>query len=260
MERQTKGSELKRLILNGKEQGFLTYRELNELLPDETQGTEQVEEVVDMLSDMGIEVFDHAPEPDALLLNAEPPDDDVAEEAEAVLPALVDSEFGSKTDPLNAYLRQVRAVDLLSRSEEIALAKRIEDGTRQIIEAVAACPMAIAEALHMVERIALGKMRWTDLVGDVIYPQGDNIDAATTVRERLGPPVAAARLCFAQIRKLHDSLLRALKKHGIGSPQVRKIQRKLAKEFLKIKFVPKGIERICEPVRELVTQAHNREW
>jgi RNA polymerase primary sigma factor len=260
MEPQTKGSELKKLILNGKEQGFLTYRELNELLPDETQGTEQVEAVVDMLSDMGIEVFDQAPKPDALLLEAKPLDDDVAEEAEAALPALVDSELGWKTDPLRAYMRQVRAVDLLSRSEEIALAKRIEDGTRQIIEAVAACPMAIAEVLQMVERIELGKMRWTDLVGDFTRPQGDNIDAATTVHERLGPPAAAARVCFARIRKLHGSLLRALKKHGIGSPQVRKIQRRLIQEFLKIKFVPKGIERICEPMRDLVKQVHTREW
>ena len=267
MEPQTKGSEFKKLILNGKEQGFLTYRELNEQLPEETRGTEQVEAVVDMLSHMGIEVFDQAPEPDALLLEAEPADDDVAEEAEAVLPM---------PDPIRAYMRQVGAVDLLSRNDEIALAKRIEDGTRQTIEVMAACPMAITEVLRMVERIEAGEMRWTHLVVDVIHPpaaaepvanpkvarQGgaDNGDAATIVRGRLRPDAPETSARFARIRKLHGSLMRALDRHGIGSPQVRKIQRKLIQEFLKIKFVPKGIERICEPMHELVKQAHTREW
>ncbi len=257
---QTKGSALKKLILNGREQGFLTYRQLNEQLPEATQGTDQVEAVVDMLNDLGIDVFDQAPDADALLLEAQPPVDDVAEAAEAVLTASIDSEFDRTRDPIRAYMRQVGAVDLLSRTDEIALAKRIEAGTRQRIEAIAACPIAITEVLHTVERIEMGKMRRTDLIGGFIDPQGDNIDAATTVRERLRPDAAAARARFAGIRKLHGSLLRVLDRRGIGSPQAGKIQRRLIKEFLKIKFVPKAIERICEKVRDLVKQARTREW
>ncbi len=267
---------LKKLILNGREQGFLTYRELNDHLPEATQGTDQVEAVVDMLNDMGIEVFDRAPEPGALLLEAQPPDDDVAEGAEAVLAAAIDSEFDRTRDPIRAYMRQVGAVDLLSRNDEIALAKRIEDGTRQMIEAIAACPMAVTEVLRMVERIESGKMRWTGLVVDFIDPQGaaepvpnpkvapqggaDNGGAATIGRKRLRPDAAETSARFAQIRKLHDSRLRALDRHGIGSPQARKIPRKLIEQFVQIKFVPVQIDRICEKVRDLVKQARTREW
>ncbi len=268
---QAKGSVLKKLILDGREQGFLTYRELNDHLPEGTQGTDQVEAVVDVLNNLGIEVFGQAPDPDNLPLEAGPPDDDVAEGAEAVLAAAIDSEFGWTPDPMRAYMRQVGAVDLLSRSEEIALAKRIEDGTRQTIEAIAACPMAITEVLRMVERIERGEMRWTNLVVNFIERQGAaepvanpkvarQGGAATIGRGRLRPDAAETLARFARIRKLHASLLRALDRHGIGRPQGRKIQWKLVKELLKIKFVPKGIDCICEPVRDLVKQARTREW
>ncbi len=196
-----------------------------------------------MRNDLGINVFDQAPD---------------AEAAEAVLPASIEREFDRTRDPIRAYMRQVGAVDLLSRSDEIALAKQIEAGTRQTIEAVAACPMAVTAVLHMVEGIEMGKMRRTDL--DFIDPQADNSDAAATVRERLHPDPAAARARFARIRKLRGSLLRTLQKHGIGSPQAKKMQRKLVKELLKIRFAPKAIERICEKVRDLVKQARTREW
>ena len=115
--------------------------------------------MVDMLDDMGIEVFDRAPDPDRLPLEAPPSDDEVGEEADALLKTAVDSKSGWTTDPVDWYMQQIGAVDLLSRSEEIALAKCIEDGSRQRIEAIAACPMAITEVLHMVERIEMGKMR-----------------------------------------------------------------------------------------------------
>ncbi len=273
---QVQDPALKKLILNGREQGFLTYRELNDHLPEATQGTDQVEAVVDMLNDAGIDVFDQAPDAEALLLEGQPPADAVAEEAEAVLPASIDSEFDRTRDPIRAYMRQVGTVDLLSRTDEITLAKCIEAGTRQTIEAVAACPMAVAAVLHIVERIEAGKMRWTELVVDFIDPAaaaepapnpkmvgqgGENDSDAVTIdrkRLRLDPTEAKAR--FARIRKLHGSLMRALGKHGIGSPQARKIQRKLVKEFLKARFVAAQIDRICEKVRDLVKQARTLEW
>ena len=104
---QVNDPALKKLILNGREQGFLTYRELNDHLPEATQGTDQVEAVVDMLNDAGIDVFDQAPDAEALLLEGQPPADAVAEEAEAVLPASIDSEFDRTRDPIRAYMRQV---------------------------------------------------------------------------------------------------------------------------------------------------------
>ncbi|MFQ6024377.1 MAG: RNA polymerase sigma factor RpoD [Acidiferrobacterales bacterium] len=260
MEPQAKDPELKKLILDGREQSFLTYRGINNHVPEDTQDADQVEAVVDMLNNPDVDVFDQIRDSGTSPLKSEPPDDDMAEAADAGLTASIDSELGWMTDPVRAYMRQVGAVDLLSRTEEIALAKRIEDGTRQRIEAIAACPIAITEVLHTVECIEMGKMRPTDLLGDFIDPQGDNIDAATTVRERLRPNAAEATARFARIRKLHGSLLRVLDRHGIGSPQVGKIQRRLIKEFLKIKFVPKAIERICEPMRDLVKQACTREW
>jgi len=273
---QANDPALKKLILNGRERGFLTYRELNDHLPEAAQGTDQVDAVVDMLNELGIDVFDQAPDADALLLQGRPPVDDVAEEAEAVLAASIEREFDRTRDPIRAYMRQVGAVDLLSRSDEIALAKRIEAGARQTIEAVAACPMAVTAVLHMVEGIEAGDMRWTDLVVDFIHPavlaepvanakvagQGgeDDSDAVTIGHKRLRLDSAEAKARFARIRKLHGSLMRVLGKHGIGSPQAKKLQRKLVKELLKIRFAPAQIDRICEKVRDLVKQARSCEW
>jgi RNA polymerase primary sigma factor len=275
MDQDAKRSELKKLILKGKEQGFLTYREINDHLPEDMHDTDQIESVVNMINDMGIDVFDHPPDPDTLLLKSESAEDEeAAEEAEAVLASAVESEFGRTTDPVRMYMREMGTVDLLTREDEIALAKRIEDGIRQSIEAVATCPATIREVLRMAEQIEAGDMRLTDLVAGFIDPDAedepvqvpvaqsanDDDDSSDTVSdEDLGPDPEEAAERFRRIRKLFESMERAAHKHGLGSPQVKRNQAKLAREFLEIKFVAKQVDRLSEQVRELVEDTRGKE-
>ncbi len=150
MDPKAQQSELKRLILKGKEQGFLTYREINDHLPEDMHDTDQIETVVNMINDMGIEVYDNPPDPDSLILkHANPDDEEVVEEAEAVLTTAVESEFGRTTDPVRMYMREMGTVDLLTREDEIKLAKRIEDGIRQGVESISSCPIAIEELVSI---------------------------------------------------------------------------------------------------------------
>ena len=142
-------SQLKLLIARGKEQGFLTYREVNDHLPDEIVDPDQIEDIIAMINDMGIPVHEIAPDADALLLADTPvTDEDVAEEAAAAL-ASVDSEFGRTTDPVRMYMREMGTVELLTREGEIQIAKRIEDGEIQVLTALAQFPETIAELLRV---------------------------------------------------------------------------------------------------------------
>ncbi|MFL6647696.1 MAG: RNA polymerase sigma factor RpoD, partial [Sulfurifustaceae bacterium] len=285
MDQETQRSQLKKLIIQGKEQGFLTYREINDHLPEEVHDTDQIEAVVNMINDMGIQVFDEAPDPDALLLKTEPTpaeeDEEAAEEAEQVLVSAVDSEFGRTTDPVRMYMREMGTVELLTREGEIELAKRIEDGVRQTTEAIAACPAAIAEVVRMMDLVEADQMRLTDLVVDFVdpnapdlpppeikpaaaatdEPETDEAEAGSSgdAEEEGGPSREEALIRFARIRKLHANLLKGTEKHGHDSPEARRVQKKLADEFMQIKFVSKQINRLVEYVRSLVDQARGQE-
>ncbi|MDH3281209.1 MAG: RNA polymerase sigma factor RpoD [Gammaproteobacteria bacterium] len=272
MDSQTKQSELKKLILKGKEQGFLTYREINDHLPEDMHDTDQIEAVVNMINDMGIFVYDKPPDPDSLLLKEDSADDDDDDDTEAVLTTAVESEFGRTTDPVRMYMREMGTVDLLTRKDEIELAKRIEDGIRQCTEAVATCPVTIVEILRIAEQIESGETRLTDLVVDFIDPNAveepipvpqaavsSDDDDDDTAEEDLGPDPEEARERFKRIRKNYDSLVRAIDRHGIGSDRAKKLQSKLTGEVMEIKFVPKQVDALWEQVRGLVDQARERE-
>ena len=175
MDSSSKKTELKRLILKGKEQGFLTYREINDHLPEDMNDTDQIESVVNMINDMGIDVFDSVPDADTLLHKAaadkEAEEDD--DNTDAVLATAVESEFGRTTDPVRMYMREMGTVDLLTRADEINLAQRIEDGIRQSTEAMAACPSAIQSILDAFEAIEKEEMRLTDLLVAFIDPNAE---------------------------------------------------------------------------------------
>ena len=282
MDQETQRSQLKKLIIQGKEQGFLTYREINDHLPEDVHDTDQIEAVVNMINDMGIAVYDEPPDPDTLLLKTTetpPPAEDeeeAAEEAEQVVTSAVDSEFGRTTDPVRMYMREMGTVELLTREGEIELAKRIEDGVRQTTEAIAACPAAIAEVVRMMDLVEIDQMRLTDLVVDFVDPNATDVPlpeapsekAAATDEddekegeesgdgsgddEETGPNREEALIRFARIRKLHTNLLKAIEKKGYVSPEVKRVQAKLADEFMQIKFVSKQINRLVEYVRSLV--------
>ena len=158
-------SQLKKLIARGKEQGFLTYSEVNDHLPDDIVDPEQIEDIICMINDMGIEVHEFAPDSDTLLLSENPvnTDEDLAEEAAAAL-AAVDAEFGRTTDPVRMYMREMGTVELLTREGEIQIAKRIEEGIGEVLYALASYPLATTALLQMYAAVQRGEARLSDLI------------------------------------------------------------------------------------------------
>ncbi len=179
-------SELKKLIAKGKEQGYLTYAEVNDHLPDDIVDPEQIEEIINMINDLGIEVTESAPDADTLLLNeaSVSTDDDVEEEAAAAL-AAVDAEFGRTTDPVRMYMREMGTVELLTREGEISIAKRIEEGMNQVLAAVTSYPRSTATLLDCYAAVEAGEMRLTDII------------AGFTDEQQEMPPVVAAQAAQA---------------------------------------------------------------
>ena len=196
MDQETQRSQLKKLIIRGKEQGYLTYREINDHLPEEVHDTDQIENVVNMINDMGIEVFDKAPDADTLLLKTEaatPESSDAdVEEAEQVVASAVESEFGRTTDPVRMYMREMGTVELLTREGEIKLAKRIEDGIRQSIRAIAVCPSTMNDVIQMMDEVAVEQMRLTDLLVGFIDPNADDDPVPVVTPEIVEARKAAA--------------------------------------------------------------------
>ncbi|MEJ2105888.1 MAG: RNA polymerase sigma factor RpoD [Acidiferrobacteraceae bacterium] len=267
--------QLKKLIIRGKEQGYLTYREINDHLPEDVHDTDQIEAVVDMINDMGIEVFDTPPDADSLILKNETAEsstdeDEAAEAAEQVV-STVDSEFGRTTDPVRMYMREMGTVELLTREGEIELAKRIEEGVRQSMEAIAACPATIRTLVGLMERVEAEDMRLTDLVADFVDPNAeDDISRpASTVagaadkdkdddddeeEEATGPDREEALRRFGRIRKLFNSIEKTIKKKGIGAPECQKYYGKIADELMQIKFVTKQVNALVDELRGIVEQ------
>ena len=273
MDTQAQQLELKRLIIKGKEQGFLTFREINDHLPGDMNDTDQIETVVNMINDMGIEVFDKAPDPDSLLLKtANPDDEEVVEEAEAVLTTAVESEFGRTTDPVRMYMREMGTVDLLSRQDEIDIAKRIEDGIRQSVAAIASSPIVIAQLLELADKVDAGSMKLTDLLIGFIDPNAveeeiptpqqqspANGSAEATDTTPKGPSLEEFTEHFIRIRRGYKSLVNAQKKYGMGSPQMQRNQNKLAAELMRLRLVPKQIDYLSEIMRVIVSDVRSQE-
>ena len=280
MDSSSKKSELKRLILKGKEQGFLTYREINDHLPEDMNDTDQIESVVNMINDMGIEVFDAVPDADSLLLKAETDkeaeDDD--DNTDAVLATAVESEFGRTTDPVRMYMREMGTVDLLTRADEINLAQRIEDGIRQSTVAMAACPSAIQTILDYFDLVKKEEMRLTDLLVAFIDPnaeidpnpvqsgsaakKNDDDDEEDEEEEKpvdTGPCIDEAKERFKLMGRQHARHDKALNKYGYDSKQARKVQEELIEGLMEIKFVPKIVESLWEGVRFQVETVRQHE-
>jgi len=269
MDPQSQQSELKRLIIKGKEQGFLTYREINDHLPEDMNDTDQIETVVNMINDMGIEVFDSAPDPDSLLLKtANTDDEEVVEEAEAVLTTAVESEFGRTTDPVRMYMREMGTVDLLTRQDEINLAKRIEDGIRQSVAAISSTPVIIAEVIRLADLVEAEEMQLHELLVGFIDPNAEEeeIPPGGLPQDNdeenagpQGPDPKEAKQRFDSIRKGYKSLVRVRDRYGLGAPQLQKHQKKLAAELLEIRFAPKQIDYLSLIMRVIVDDVRRLE-
>ena len=254
-------SDLKKLVLKGKAQGFLTYAEINDHLPENMHDTDQIEVVVNMINDMGIEVVDKAPDTDNIELKRDnPEDEEVAEEVGAVLKTAVESEFGRTTDPVRMYMREMGTVELLTREDEIALAKRIEAGNRQVAQAVALTPGAMRLLIDFTEKIEAGEMKLSDVVVDfmeldalddetVATPGEPGQNAAEVEEGPSGPDYEEAVERFKRMRKTWKLLENAWAKNGIDSKLALKHRKSLADELLQIKFVPSKFEEITATLR-----------
>ncbi|MDV6548252.1 RNA polymerase sigma factor RpoD [Pseudomonas aeruginosa] len=270
-------SRLKELIARGREQGYLTYAEVNDHLPEDISDPEQVEDIIRMINDMGINVFETAPDADALLLAEADTDEAAAEEAAAAL-AAVESDIGRTTDPVRMYMREMGTVELLTREGEIEIAKRIEEGIREVMSAIAQFPSTVDSILADYNRIVAEGGRLSDVLSGYIDPDDGSLPAEEVEPVNLkddsadskekddeeeesddssdsddegdgGPDPEEARLRFTAVSEQLDKAKKALKKHGRGSKQATAELTGLAELFMPIKLVPKQFDALVARVR-----------
>ncbi|MGD8484430.1 MAG: RNA polymerase sigma factor region1.1 domain-containing protein, partial [Thioalkalispiraceae bacterium] len=272
MDKSQQQSQLKLLIAKGKEQGYLTYAEVNDHLPNDIVDPEQIEDIVAMINDMGITVYETAPDADTLLEANPDVDEDAAEEAAAAL-ASVDSEFGRTTDPVRMYMREMGAVELLTRAGEIEIAKRIEDGLNQMLSSLAIYPGTVAELLKDYELVEAGEMKLTDLITDFIDPNApdeipspavagaasDDSDDDDDEEVDTGPDPEEARARFTKIAKLHKKFVNAAEKHGFKDKKTVKVRDEMIGQIMELKLTQKIIDKLLNEMRDLVARIRRHE-
>ena len=254
MEYSKQDSKLRDLIIKGRRQGFLTYEEINDHLPEAMSDVEQIETIVNIISEMEIDVLDVAPDPDSLIMQADESvdDEDAAEEAEEVLK----SEFGSTTDPVRMYMREMGAIDLLTRSKEIELAKRIQSGLLSAKEAASTCPLIIDSLVKMFHKINNESMRATELctgffldskTSTALSPRAGEHD-----EEKAASNTAELKRRFGIVCAHHKNLRNAIRHHpeGVRSKQVMNYRRFISKWFMQFKYVRKQIDDMFNIVHE----------
>jgi RNA polymerase primary sigma factor len=262
-------SQLKVLIAKGKEQGYLTYSEVNDHLPSDIVDPEQIEDIVNMINDMGITVHEKAPDAESLLLSdtAVSTVDDAADEAVAVL-ATVDSEFGRTTDPVRMYMREMGTVELLTRQGEIRIAKRIEEGLNQVRIALVQFPPTIGLLLDSYGLVTDGETRLQDVIVDFIDPNQGIADpnakpAATDDSDDTpvdtGPDPREVIKRMRKVRRLYKRFMDGLEKHGIGGATTQKYLKSLTNEFMEIKLAPKLFELMVAQLKDTINSIRAQE-
>ena len=284
-ERRTR---LKSLIVLGKERGYLTYAEINDHLPDDVQGSEQIDGIIGMINDMGIQVYEEAPDAEVLLMSDAPPavtDEDAVEEAEQAL-ATVDSDFGRTTDPVRMYMREMGTVDLLTRESEIEIARRIEDGLKHMVQAIAACPTTVGALLELVDKVEKDELSVDDLVDGLIdadiglddgmtaeadedeEPEveeddededADGAKAAAISAEALAKLKEELIKRFTVVRAAHQKMMEILPLRGSQDPEYQAFLSAILEELTAFRFSPKQVESLCDQVRDLVETVRGHE-
>ncbi|SFM63913.1 RNA polymerase, sigma 70 subunit, RpoD [Ectothiorhodospira mobilis] len=287
MNHEEQQSRLKELIAKGKEQGFLTYAEVNDHLPDTIVDPEQIEDIIAMINDMGITVHEQAPDSDSLILsdNSVSADEDAAEEAAAAL-ASVDGEFGRTTDPVRMYMREMGTVELLTREGEIEIAKRIEDGLSQVLFALAHYPKSIATLLSEYGRVEAGESKLTDVVVSFMGPDADEIASVRPHQEEApvqqaegeddaedgdddgddseedapgdtGPDPEEARVRFTQLEAMYE---RAMECAAQGQQEAyRQAREEMARYFMEFKLVPRLVDQFTADLHDMVERIRAQE-
>ena len=260
-------SLLKVLIAKGKEQGFLTYHEVNDHLPDDIVEPEQIEDIVNMINDMGITVYESPPDLDGQITdNTDVPDEDAAAEAAAALASL-ENEFGRTTDPVRMYMREMGTVDLLTREGEIKIAKRIEEGINQVLGALSSYPGTVATLLEAFDLILKEEMKLSDaIVGfndTEEYPDegiqvsnptevSDDDDETAEEEEVVALTAEDVREHIEKLEKLHIKFIKAVKRYGKENNKTQVHEQELAQWFLEIKLAPKFIDLLTDNLRDLI--------
>ncbi|WP_409349101.1 RNA polymerase sigma factor RpoD [Ralstonia syzygii] len=294
-ELEARRQKLKALIKLGKSRGYLTYAEINDHLPDDMVDAESMDTLVATLNDIGIAVYEQAPDAETLLLNDNAPsvttEEEAEEEAEAAL-STVDSEFGRTTDPVRMYMREMGTVELLTREGEIEIAKRIEAGLKDMVMAISACPVTISEILAMGERVANDEAKIDEYIDGLIDPNADAEAAAQAAAdedeefedeeaeevgdeeededdEGAGGAAASARqleelkqaalVRFSVIGDQFDKMRRAFEKEGYKSKPYLKAQESIQNELMAIRFTARTVERLCDTLRGQVDEVRKLE-
>ncbi|MBO9550902.1 RNA polymerase sigma factor RpoD [Pseudomonas sp.] len=279
-------SRIKELITRGREQGYLTYAEVNDHLPEDISDPEQVEDIIRMINDMGINVFESAPDADALLLAEADTDEAAAEEAAAAL-AAVETDIGRTTDPVRMYMREMGTVELLTREGEIEIAKRIEEGIREVMGAIAHFPGTVDYILGEYDRVTAEGGRLSDVLSGYIDPD-DNIAAPTeevpvpgakapAAKEESddedeesegsddeeeaesGPDPVVAAQRFGAVADQLQATNKVLKKGGRNVKESIEALQALADLFMPIKLVPKQFDVLVERVRDALNRLRQQE-
>ena len=288
-------SQLKLLIAQGKEQGYLTYAEVNDSLPEELVDADQIEDIIQMINDMGIQVLETAPDADDLMLNETITDEDVVEEATQVLSS-VEAELGRTTDPVRMYMREMGSVELLTREGEIDIAKRIEEGINEVQSAVAAYPEAITYLIEQYESVENGGVRLADLITGFVDPNvlsesdnahlDENFDADEENEEDVGenglddesedeedgeenssddgdsdnsidPEVAREK--FTALKEQHQKTLASIEKHGRTSKKTKDEIQALSDIFTQFRLVPKQFDILVLSMRDMMKRVRAQE-
>ena len=278
---QNRQSQLKVLIAKGKEQGFLTFAEVNDHLPQEIVDSDQVEDIIRMINDMGIRVFESAPDADDLMMAESAADEDAAEEAAQAL-ASVDGEIGRTTDPVRMYMREMGTVELLTREGEIDIAKRIEEGINQVQCSVAEYPEAINFLLEQWDSYEAEELRLTDIISGFIDP--DEVDEAPVAATNVGSELPSeeleksdddddedeeeadtgidpefARSKFNALREQYEATRQAIAKHGRDGAGARVEIDKLSDLFKQFRLVPKQFDRLVKDMRAMMQRVRVQE-
>jgi RNA polymerase primary sigma factor len=285
-QQELRRTRLKILIKMGKSKGYLTHGEMNDVMSDELSDADALETLISLLNDINITVYEQAPDAETLLLNenasATTSEEEAEEEAEAAL-ATVDSEFGRTTDPVRMYMREMGTVDLLTREGEIVIAKKIEAGLKDMVMALAACPVTIAEILANVDKIASGEMEIDQFVDGLVDPNAEDIKlgpeepevdpdaeegdedvgedeggggggAATANAKQLEELKQISLEKFAIVRTQADKMRRAFDKEGYNCPAYIKAQEAIRGELLGFRLTAKSVEKLCDTMRSQVDQ------
>ncbi|HQQ63049.1 MAG TPA: RNA polymerase sigma factor RpoD [Pseudomonadales bacterium] len=286
-------SRLKDLIARGKEQGFLTYAEVNDHLPEDISDPDQVEDIIQMINDMGIRVFEIAPDAEALLMadGEAAIDEEAAAEAAAAL-AAVENEVGRTTDPVRMYMREMGTVELLTREGEIVIAKRIEEGIREMMAALSYVPGAVETILAEYALVATEERKLSDIISGYLDPvetlpaavipeiaeeealpeidakkpakagaDDEEEEAATEDEAEIdtGPDPEEAKIRFGEVRKQADKTLKAIAKHGRDSKQASKELEALAEVFKFLKLTPRQFDPMLKDARDTLLQIRSAE-